>query len=90
MNREEQIANAEKATVDSIREQRFAKTAELVIWSQERLKVLKCSVALGILTLELNVAIVIIYLRFNNIVFCKNIYSFCNVIYLVMCLQESV
>ena len=30
MNREEQIANAEKATVDSIREQRFAKTAELV------------------------------------------------------------
>ena len=28
--REEQIANAEKATVDSIREQRFAKTAELV------------------------------------------------------------
>ena len=30
MNREEQIANAPKATVDSIREQRFAKTAELV------------------------------------------------------------
>lgn len=30
MNREEQIANAEKATVDSIREQRFAKTVELV------------------------------------------------------------
>lgn len=28
--REEQIANAPKATVDSIREQRFAKTAELV------------------------------------------------------------
>ena len=30
MNREEQIANAEKATVDSIREQRFAKTVEFV------------------------------------------------------------
>ena len=39
MNREEQIANAEKATVDSIREQRFAKTAELVKKNTEGLHI---------------------------------------------------